>query len=163
MLIHTKKLTNAISQHRCVWGETMTTIQPFKATPSCIRLFVFTSVVAAAMSVLLAFELTQRQALLEQSQMRIDAPTAPAFMLDREFLQFQHALDTHLSGQDALSKDTLIARLDAFANTIDQVRDAGNSGFMFKNPQNITAVDAMHDVAQQARAALAHDDLQHPQ
>ena len=141
----------------------MTTIQPFKATPSCIRMFVLTSVVAAAMSVLLAFELTQRQALLEQSQMRIDAPTAPAFMLDREFLQFQHALDTHLSGQDPLSKDTLIARLDALANTIDQVRDVGNSGLMFKNPQNITAVDAMHDVAQQARAALAHDDLQHPQ
>ena len=47
----------------------------FKATPSCIRLFLLTCVVALAMLVLLGFEWTQRQALLAD-----DGPSSPALL-----------------------------------------------------------------------------------
>ncbi|MSQ64890.1 MAG: hypothetical protein EXR37_00825 [Limnohabitans sp.] len=58
------------------------------ALPYSIRLFVLTAVIALAMVVLLAFELTQRQALLAQNSLRVDSLNAPAFLLDREFLRF---------------------------------------------------------------------------
>ena len=48
---------------------------PFKATPSCIRLFLLTCVVALAMLVLLGFEWTQRQALLADN-----GPTTQALL-----------------------------------------------------------------------------------
>lgn len=58
------------------------------ALPYSIHLFVLTAVIALAMVVLLAFELTQRQALLAQNSLRVDSLNAPAFLLDREFLRF---------------------------------------------------------------------------
>ena len=79
-----------------------------------IRLFVITAVMAAAMLVLLAFELIQRQVLLEQNAVRVDSLTAPAFILDNEFQRFQHALELHLYTQQRVSKDALQMRLDVF-------------------------------------------------
>lgn len=139
----------------------MAVIQRFKATPSCIRMFVLTSVVATAMLVLLGFELTQRQALVEQSNLRVDALTAPAFLLDREFLRFQHALNLYLDGREPLAKDTLQLRLDILTSKVDTVRESPSSSFMFKNPQNIATVQAMHGFVQQAHAAMAANDPQH--
>ena len=59
------------------------------AWPYSVRLFGVTAVVGLAMVVLLTFEFFQRQALLEISNLRVDSLTAPAFLLDREFLRFQ--------------------------------------------------------------------------
>ncbi|MFM7697844.1 MAG: hypothetical protein ACKO5X_04325 [Limnohabitans sp.] len=112
----------------------MAMIQRFKATPSCIRMFALTSVVAAAMLVLLGFELMQRNALVEQSNMRVDSLTAPAFLLDREFLRFQHALNVYLDSREPISQDALQMRLDILASKVDTVRESPGSAFMFKNP-----------------------------
>ncbi|MEI6484413.1 MAG: response regulator [Betaproteobacteria bacterium] len=131
-----------------------------RALPFSIRLFVVTAVIAIAMVLLLAFELTQRQALLEQSSLRVDSLTAPAFLLDREFLRFQHALELHLSAKKSLSKDDVQMHLDLLSSKVDIVRESPGSAFMFKNPDNIASVESMHAFVLRAQLILNRDGNQ---
>jgi len=55
-------------------------------------LFSISALIALAMVALLEFEWTQRQALKQQVSKRVDSVTAPAFLLDREFLRFVNSL-----------------------------------------------------------------------
>lgn len=131
-----------------------------RALPFSIRLLVVTAVIAIAMVVLLAFELTQRQALLEQSSLRVDSLTAPAFLLDREFLRFQHALELHLSAKKPLSKDDVQMHLDLLSSKVDIVRESPGSAFMFKNSDNIASVESMHAFVLRAQLILNRDGNQ---
>jgi len=119
-----------------------------------IKLFGVTAVVALAMVVLLAFEFFQRQALLEISNLRVDSLTAPAFLLDREFLRFQQALELHFYRQDPYSRDALQMHLDLLSSKVDIVRESPGSAFMFKNPDNIAYVEKIHEFVQRAQQAL---------
>ncbi len=113
-----------------------------------------TAVIAVAMVVLLAFELIQRQALLEQSSLRVDSLTAPAFLLDREFLRFQHALELHLLSKQAMPVEDLQMHLDLLSSKVDIVRESPGSAFMFKNPDNIVSVESMHGFVTRAQQAM---------
>ena len=125
-----------------------------------IRLFVITAVMAAAMLVLLAFELIQRQVLLEQNAVRVDSLTAPAFILDNEFQRFQHALELHLYTQQRVSKDNLQMRLDLLTSKVDWVRESLGSAFIFKDPQNMATLDMMQTYVQRAQQVLAQEPSQ---
>lgn len=125
-----------------------------------IRLFAITAVMAAAMLVLLAFELIQRQVLLEQNAVRVDSLTAPAFILDNEFQRFQHALELHLYTQQRVSKDDLQMRLDLLSSKVDLVRESPGSAFMFKDPQNMATLDMMQTYVQRAQQVLDQDQSQ---
>ena len=125
-----------------------------------IRLFVITAVMAAAMLVLLAFELIQRQVLLEQNAVRVDSLTAPAFILDNEFQRFQHALELHLYTQQRVSKDDLQMRLDLLTSKVEVVRESPGSAFMFKDPQNMATLDMMQTYVQRAQQVLDQDPSQ---
>lgn len=122
--------------------------------PYSIRLFAITALIAVAMLVLLAFEMTQRQALLEQNAVRIDSLTAPAFILDSEFQRFEHALELHLNAQERVSMDDLQLRLDMLSSKVDMVRESPGSAFMFKNPENIATLDTMQTFVQRAQQAF---------
>ena len=98
--------------------------QRISRLPYSIRLFTVTAVIAAAMGVLLAFELFQRQALQEQSSLRVDSLTAPAFLLDREFLRFQHALELHLLSIAVMQVEELQMHLDLLSSKVDIVRES---------------------------------------
>ena len=125
-----------------------------------IRLFVITAVMVAAMLVLLAFELIQRQVLLEQNAVRVDSLTAPAFILDNEFQRFQHALELHLYTQQRVSKDALQMRLDVLISKVEVVRESPGSAFMFKDPQNMATLDMMQTYVQRAQQVLDQDPSQ---
>ena len=119
-----------------------------------IRLFVATAVIAVATALLLTFQLIQRQALIDQSQLRVDSQAAPAFLLDREFLRFQHALALHLYKTTPLSKDDVLLRLDLLASKVDIVRESPGMAFIFKNPDNIESVEKIAEFVQRAQQAL---------
>ena len=119
-----------------------------------IRLFVATAVIAVATALLLTFQLIQRQALIDQSQLRVDSQAAPAFLLDREFLRFQHALALHLYKTTPLSKDDVLLRLDLLASKVDIVRESPGMAFIFKNPDNIESVEKIAEFVQRAHQAL---------
>ena len=125
-----------------------------------IRLFVITAVMAAAVLVLLAFELIQRQVLLEQNAVRVDSLTAPAFILDNEFQRFQHALELHLYTQQRVSKDALQMRLDVLTSKVEVVRESPGSAFMFKDPQNMATLDMMQTYVQRAQQVLDQEPSQ---
>ncbi len=126
--------------------------------PYSIRLFGVTALVALAMVVLLAFEFFQRQALLEISNLRVDSLTAPAFLLDREFLRFQQALELHFYKNDASSKEALQMHLDLLSSKVDIVRESPGSSFMFKNPDNIAYVEKIHAFVLRAQNELIRTD-----
>ena len=125
-----------------------------------IRLFVITAVMAAAMLVLLAFELIQRQALIEQNAVRVDSLTAPAFILDSEFQRFQQALELHLYTQQRVSKEDLQMRLDLLTSKVEVVRESPGSAFMFKEPQNVATLDMMQTYVQRAQQVLDQEPSQ---
>ena len=114
--------------------------------------------VGLAMVVLLTFEFFQRQALMEISNLRVDSLTAPAFLLDREFLRFQQSLALHLDGKQPLPKDVLQMHLDLLSSKVDIVRDSPGSAFMFKNPDNIAYVEKIHEFVLRAQKELNPSD-----
>ena len=86
--------------------------------------------------------------------MRVDSQAAPAFLLDREFLRFQHALALHLYKTTPLSKDDVLLRLDLLASKVDIVRESPGMAFIFKNPDNIESVEKIAEFVQRAQQAL---------
>jgi len=132
------------------------------AWPYSVRLFGVTAVVGLAMVVLLTFEFFQRQALLEISNLRVDSLTAPAFLLDREFLRFQQSLALHLDGKQALPKDVLQMHLDLLASKVDIVRESPGSAFMFKNPDNIAYVEKIHEFVSRAQQEISSSGNRDP-
>ena len=123
-----------------------------------IRLFVATAVIALATALLLTFQLIQRQALVEQSQLRVDSQAAPAFLLDREFLRFQHALELYLYKTTPVPKDDVLLRLDMLASKADIVRESPSMAFIFKDPDNIESVEKIDEFVQRAQQALNTSD-----
>ena len=123
-----------------------------------IRLFVATAVIALATALLLTFQLIQRQALVEQSQLRVDSQAAPAFLLDREFLRFQHALELYLYKTTPVPKDDVLLRLDMLASKVDIVRESPGMAFIFKDPDNIESVEKIDEFVQRAQQALNTSD-----
>ncbi len=123
-----------------------------------IRLFVATALIALATALLLTFQLIQRQALVEQSQLRVDSQAAPAFLLDREFLRFQHALELYLYKTTPVPKDDVLLRLDMLASKVDIVRESPGMAFIFKDLDNIESVEKIHEFVQRAQQALNTSD-----
>lgn len=123
-----------------------------------IRLFVATALITLATALLLTFQLTQRQALIEQSKLRVDSQAAPAFLLEREFLRFQHALELYLYKTTPVPKDDVLLRLDLLASKVDIVRESPGSAFVFKDPDNIESVEKIHAFVQRAQQALHPSD-----
>jgi len=123
-----------------------------------IRLFVATAVIALATALLLTFQLIQRQDLVEQSQLRVDSQAAPAFLLDREFLRFQHALELYLYKTTPVPKDDVLLRLDMLASKADIVRESPGMAFIFKDPDNIESVEKIDEFVQRAQQALNTSD-----
>ena len=123
-----------------------------------IRLFVATALIALATALLLTFQLIQRQALIKQSQLRVDSQAAPAFLLDREFLRFQHALELYLYKTTPVPKDDVLLRLDLLASKVDIVRESPGSAFIFKDPDNSESVEKIHSFVHRAQQALHPSD-----
>jgi len=119
-----------------------------------IRLFIATAVIAVATALLLTFQLIQRQSLNDQSKLRVDSQAAPAFLLDREFLRFQHALELYLYKTTPVPKDDVLLRLDMLASKVDIVRDSPGSAFIFTNPDNLASVEKIQEFVQRAQQAL---------
>lgn len=118
-------------------------------------LFVFSALIALAMVALLGFEWTQRQALTEQGSKRVDSVTAPAFLLDREFLRLLNSLDVFLEARTPHPTQELRTRLDIFQSKIETVRQSPGSALLLQIPEVAHAVDHMADFGQRAENALS--------
>jgi len=115
--------------------------------------------IAAAMAGLLGFEWTQRQSLLDQANQRVDSVTAPAFLLDREFLRFVACVDGFLNSRSPPSRDDLRIRLDVLSSKVGVVRDSPGSALLLQDPQVAQVVQQIVDFTDRADAALAGPEV----
>lgn len=127
----------------------------FKSLPYGTVLFVFSALIALAMVALLGFQWTQRQALAEQGSKRVDSVTAPAFLLDREFLRFVNSLDVFLEARTPHPVEELRTRLDIFQSKIETVRHSPGSALLLQIPEVAKSVEQMVVFGQRAERALS--------
>jgi len=127
----------------------------FKSLPYGTVLFVVSALIALAMVALLGFEWTQRQALAEQGSKRVDSVTAPAFLLDREFLRFVNSLDVFLEARTPHPSEELRTRLDIFQSKIETVRQSPGSALLLQIPEVAKSVEQMVVFGQRAERALS--------
>ena len=118
-------------------------------------LFAISALIALAMMALLGFEWTQRQALQEQVSKRVDSVTAPAFLLDREFLRFVNQLEVFVNGRLPPSAEELGTRLDILLSKVETLRESPGSALLLQNSQLAQSLDQIVAFAQSAERALA--------
>lgn len=126
-----------------------------KAFPYGVALFVASLAVALAMTALLVFEWTQRQALQTQALQRVDSVTAPAFLLDREYLRLVNSLDLFLNARTAPPLDEVQTRLDILFSKIDTVRESPGSALLLQNPELAQRLQRLQDYADRCDQALS--------
>jgi len=143
-----------------------------KSFPFSLVLYFAAVTLAAAMVGLLAFEGTQRQSLREQASRRVDSVTAPAFLLDREYLRFIHCLDGFLHSREPPALDELQTRLNVLASRIEVLRESPGSAMLLENPKVSNALQEIVVFITRAEAAMGsaaldlsalhalHDDMQ---
>ena len=129
----------------------------FKSVSLRLTLIAVSVVIALATLVLLGFELTQRQALQAQGGQRVDSVTAPAFLLDREYLRFVNRLDLYLNSRTPPSVDDVRTRLDILLSKVETVRESPGSSLLLGNIRQAQSVDQMVAFAQRAELALSRN------
>jgi signal transduction histidine kinase/ActR/RegA family two-component response regulator len=134
-----------------------------KAFPYGIALFVASLAVALAMTALLLFEWTQRQALQAQAVQRVDSVTAPAFLLDREYLRLVSSLDLFLNARIAPPLDEVQIRLDILFSKIETVRESPGSALLLQNPELAQRLQRLQDYADRCEQALSGQPPDRPQ
>ena len=122
-------------------------------------LFAISALIALAMVALLGFEWTQRQALQQQGSTRVDSVTAPAFLLDREFLRFVSALDVFVNSRTPPSAEDLGTRLDILLSKVETLRESPGSALLLQNAQVGQSVDKVVAFARSAERALSASPL----
>ena len=122
-------------------------------------LFAISALIALAMVALLGFEWTQRQALKQQVSKRVDSVTAPAFLLDREFLRFVSALDVFVNSRTPPSAEDLGTRLDILLSKVETLRESPGSALLLQNAQVAQSVDKVVAFARSAERALSASPL----
>jgi signal transduction histidine kinase/CheY-like chemotaxis protein len=120
-----------------------------------LTLFAVSVFIALATLVLLGFEWTQRQALQAQGSQRVDSVTAPAFLLDREYLRFVNHLDLFLNARTPPSLDDVRIRLDILLSKVETVRESPGSALLLGNARVAQSVDQMVAFASRAELALS--------
>lgn len=126
-----------------------------KAFPYGVALFLASLAVALAMTALLVFEWTQRQALQAQALQRVDSVTAPAFLLDREYLRLVNSLDLFLNARTTPPLNEVQTRLDILFSKIEIVRESPGSALLLQNPELAQRLQRMQDYADRCEQALS--------
>ena len=130
-----------------------------KAFPYGIALFVACLGIALAMTALLVFEWTQRQALQAQAVQRVDSVTAPAFLLDREYLRLVSSLDLFLNARSAPPLDEVQTRLNILFSKIETVRESPGSALLLQNPELAQRLQRLQVYADRCEQALSGQPL----
>lgn len=126
-----------------------------QAFPYGLALFVASLAVALAMTALLVFEWTQRQALQAQAVQRVDSVTAPAFLLDREYLRWVSSLDLFLNARTPPPLDEVQTRLDILFSKIETIRESPGSALLLQKPELAQRLQRLQDYAERCEQALS--------
>ncbi len=113
-----------------------------------------TVTMAVVMAVLLVMQLTQKQAIRQSSEMRVDSLTALVFQFEREFLRFRQTLDSSVNNPNPPDPDTLILRYDIFVSRLNLLRDNPSTVALLERPEYLKALPLLDQLIERTDLAL---------
>ncbi|MDH4449481.1 MAG: ATP-binding protein [Rhodoferax sp.] len=122
-------------------------------------LAVGTGVLALAMAVLLALQLTQKRAIEAANDLRADSITALVFQFEREFLRFRQAVEASVIRPGAPDQDTLTLRYDLFLSRMTLMRDNPTTELIAHKAEYQTLLPHMDTLIAQTDAVMASPQL----
>jgi signal transduction histidine kinase len=109
-----------------------------------------TGMMAMAMAMLLAFELTQKRSIEASNSLRSDSVTALAFQFEREFLRFRQVLDATVNSRTPPDTDTLTLRYDIVLSRLTLLRDNPSITVLVARPEYTTVMPRLDDLVKRA-------------
>ena len=122
-------------------------------------LAVGTGVLAVAMAILLALQITQKRAIERANDLRADSITALVFQFEREFLRFRQTLEANVIRPGAPDADNLTLRYDLFLSRLSLLRDNPTTDLITHRAEYKKAMPHVEEVVQQADRVMAATPL----
>ncbi|ARV18343.1 Sensory/regulatory protein RpfC [Curvibacter sp. AEP1-3] len=122
-------------------------------------LAVGTGVLAVAMAILLALQITQKRAIERANDLGADSITALVFQFEREFLRFRQTLEANVIRPGAPDADNLTLRYDLFLSRLSLLRDNPTTDLITHRAEYKKAMPHVEEVVQQADRVMAATPL----
>ncbi|NBX21691.1 MAG: hypothetical protein EBR58_10075, partial [Betaproteobacteria bacterium] len=122
-------------------------------------LAVGTGVLAVAMAILLALQITQKRAIERANDLRADSITALVFQFEREFLRFRQTLEASVIRPGAPDEDSLTLRYDLFLSRLNLLRDNPTTDLITHRAEYKKAMPHVEEVVKQADRVMAATPL----
>ncbi len=113
-----------------------------------------TLAMAMVTAVLLVLQLTQKQAIRQGREMRVDSLTAMAFQFEREFLRFRQTLENAVNGAESLDPDALTLRYDILISRLTLLRDNPSTVPLLARPEYIKALPLLDELIARTDVSL---------
>lgn len=113
-----------------------------------------TTLMAAAMAVLLVLQITQQKAIRKSADLRSDSITALSFQLEREFLRLRHVIDVNARRPDPIDIETLRLRSDVFASRYQLMHDTPSATAIQQRQEYIKTMPRLEALIAQVDAVL---------
>jgi len=122
-------------------------------------LAVGTGVLAVAMAILLALQITQKRAIERANDLRADSITALVFQFEREFLRFRQTLEANVIRPGAPDTDNLTLRYDLFLSRLNLLRDNPTTDLITHRAEYKKAMPHVEQVVAMADKVMAATPL----
>ncbi|MDT7514719.1 ATP-binding protein [Rhodoferax mekongensis] len=122
-------------------------------------LAVGTGVLAVAMAILLALQITQKRAIERANNLRADSITALVFQFEREFMRFRQTLEANVIRPGALDEDNLTLRYDLFLSRLNLLRDNPTTDLITHRAEYKKAMPHVEQVVAMADKVMAATPL----
>ncbi|WNO04518.1 ATP-binding protein [Rhodoferax mekongensis] len=122
-------------------------------------LAVGTGVLAVAMAILLALQITQKRAIERANDLRADSITALVFQFEREFLRFRQTLEANVIRTGAPDTDNLTLRYDLFLSRLNLLRDNPTTDLITHRAEYKKAMPHVEQVVAMADKVMAATPL----
>jgi len=113
-----------------------------------------TTIMAAAMAVLLVLQFTQQQAIRKSADLRSDSIIALSFQLEREFLRLRQAVDVNAHSRLPIDLETLRLRSDIFASRLQLMQDTHSTIALQERSEYQSTIPQLVALLDQVDAAL---------
>ncbi len=121
-----------------------------------------TAAMALAMASLLLFELAQKRALDQSSELRADSLTALTFHFEREFLRTRQSLVETLAQPESASMDALTLRYDIFQSRLTLLRESPSVSLLTPRPEFRKLIPRLEPLVVEMDMALAARPVSRP-
>jgi signal transduction histidine kinase/ActR/RegA family two-component response regulator len=114
-----------------------------------------TLAMAAAMAVLLVFEIAQRNSIRDANESRADSVVAMAFQCEREFLRFRRVLGATVNSRIPPPHEELTLRYEIFQSRLSLLKDNPSISVLEGRDEYLKLAPKLNSIVQEADAVFA--------